>query len=185
MFKQATENKAATQSADTFVGTMTGEIIRRQDLEDPKKLGHLREGLLLDPDAWTAAQRWGLRTPSGRSIGFIEPTPDPREPRRDEAPAELRKRVETARAALEDVRARIQAAVDERAEAEDDWRRAAARGDATAYDQALAREHEAMERRTNLEQEEMLPKKQLADAEAEIRRWIWNERLRRYEKAKV
>lgn len=119
MYKQQTENKAQRSAImDTFTGTLHGKTIHRRDLEDPMNPGHLKEGLLLEPDAWSAAQFWGLRTPSGRSIGFIEPQPDPREPSVADAPAKLREELAAAQREADTITAERQKVIDELATAE-------------------------------------------------------------------
>lgn len=182
MLKQRVENKAA--AADVYEA-IDGRRYTKGDLEDPARPGYLKPGLVpIDPGVWTACQQFNLLTPTGRSTRYIETTPDPREPRREDAPADLRRRVETAKGALDDVHARIQAALDERMEAEAKWRQAAAREDAGAYDRALAREMEALRRQTDLEPEAALARARLANAEEAVHRWLQVERARRYERAK-
>lgn len=175
MLKQRVENK----HGDLFVG-MDDKPITRADLEDPSRPGYLRPELTpIEPQVWTAAAFFGLRTPSGKQMAYVETKPDPREPTRQEAPADLRQRMETAQAALAGVVARIQAAVDERIEAEIEWRHAAARGDAEAYNRGLAREMAARRQQMDLEPEAAAPRKRLADCELELSEWTWIERNRR------
>lgn len=182
MFKQPVENKQA--KTETYKG-LDDRPITRADIEDPARPGFLRSDLVpIDPSIWGAGAHFGLFTPTGRPMAYVEVKPDPREPRVDEAPADLRRRAEEAEAALDAVRGRIQAAIDERLEAQADWRHAAARGDAEAYNRAVAREHESMGRQTDLGPEETQCNKRVADAQAAVRRWLWDERLRRYAEAK-
>jgi hypothetical protein len=177
VLKQPTENKSR---GDTFTGGLHGGVIHRRDVEDPQRPGHIREGLLLDPDQWRAAQHWNLRTPSGRGIGFIEPSRDEREPSASEAPAELRQAHEQAEATLTEVRKRLQAILDRRVEAETEERRAAQRGDRRAYDAAVARRQATEEERGLVELDEAAARRRYSDAVAAIGRWLWRERSRRY-----
>lgn len=183
MLKGTVENKQ--QHVDIFEA-MDGRRFTRADVEDASRPGYLRPELIpIEPTVWSAAQFFNLLTPSGRPMKYVETPPDPREPRSDEAPVELRQAVEKARAILEGVRKRIQAAVDERGEAQIEQRQAAARQNAAAYNQALHREQEAMARQTDLGPEDVAAVKHYADALDKVRKWIWDERLRRYERAKV
>lgn len=176
MFKQATENKA---QAAVFVA-MDDKRYTRADLEDPSRPGYLKAELTpIEPQIWTAAAHFGLLTPSGKQMRYVEVKPDPREPRSEEAPADLRKRVETAQEALNDVRTQMDAALDQRVNAQVDQQRAAARQDADAFNRAVAREQGATEQQMILETEAIPLRRRVSDAEAALRRWIEGERIRR------
>lgn len=182
MLKGAIENKQLT---DTFEG-IDGHRFIRSELEDPSRPGYLRPELVpIEPQVWSAGAHFGLLTQTGRPMRYVEVKPDPREPRREEAPADLRQRMKAAESALEDVWARIQAVLDERVEAQVKWQRAAQRGDAETYNLMLLREMEAKQRQMDFEPEAAIARKRVADCERELSEWLYDERLKRYAAAKV
>lgn len=194
MYKQQTENKAQRSAImDTFTGTLHGKTIHRRDLEDPMNPGHLKEGLLLEPDAWSAAQFWGLRTPSGRSIGFIEPQPDPREPSVADAPAKLREELAAAQREADTITAERQKVIDALARAEDGVREVTELANTRRIGEAEARQkfsefeaaRIAAEARLRELDEFRLPpvRVRLSEAQKRLRWWLDDERLRRLGRA--
>jgi hypothetical protein len=180
-----TENKSR---GDTYTSSLYGTTVRRQDIEDPRRPGHLREGGLFGPDEWDAARYFGLRTVTGKSLELTEPTPDPREPRREEAPAELRKAAEDARAALDACQARLRGALADRAAAEAEasgiesraYMRDIRVGDEDAHATATARARAAGFKYDELLHEEAIAKRRVTVAEARLADWTWDERQRRH-----
>jgi hypothetical protein len=187
VLKQPTENKSR---GDIFTSSLYGVTVRRQDIEDPRRPGHLREGGLFGPAEWDAARYFGLRTVTGKSLELTEPAPDLREPTRGEAPRELLDAAEAARAALDDCQARLRGALAARASAEAEasgiesraYRRDVLPGDEDAHATATARARAAGFKYDELLHEEAVARRRVSVAEAALTNWIWDERQRRHAK---
>lgn len=181
--------KGAVENKDTFVGSFHGKKVHRHDLEDPRRPGHLREGLLLEPDEWSAAQHFGLRSVSGKSLGFIEPSRDPREPTASEAPESLRQSLATAQVDFDALSAERHQVVNELGRVEAGIRETTQLAYARRIGENEARQKMSESEATRLAAEERLreldnfrlplARKRLSEAQTRLHWWLDDERLRR------
>lgn len=186
MLKQRTENKQLT---DSFEG-MDGRWYTRADVEDPGRPGHLRPDLVpIEPQIWGAAAHFGLFTPTGRPMAYVEVKPDPREPRREEAPTELRTELEAAQREYDAIAAERQRVIDELGRAEAGIRETTQLAYARRIGENEARQKISESEGTRLSMEERLReldnfrlppvRTRLSEAQKRLRWWIDDERLRR------
>lgn len=179
------EAPKATPAPDTI--QIDGKQFRRADYEDPDRPGFTRPSRpFYSAVELRCCGLWDLRSPSGRRMAAHLPVERPRDPsivRPEDAPLKLRREVEAAEAALNEVHARSAAALERRCEAVAARRRAFERRDVQGVVRAESDYKQAEQERRDIETEETPHRRRLAEAEWKIKRWIWDESLRRQGRA--
>lgn len=192
VFKGFVEDKQ--QHASTSFEDAFGKRYTRADLEDPARPGHLKPALTpIEPQVWTAAAHFGLLTPSGKQMRYVETQPDPREPLAAEAPTKLRQELEAAQQEFDTLNAARQLAVDELGRAEAGIEEVTTLAYERRIGEAEARQRlmefegarvTASERLRELDGFRSPPVRvRLSEAQKRLRWWLDDERLRRLGRA--
>lgn len=166
------------------------------DLIDPKKPGHLRPQVLLTPSEFMEAGRLGSKSASGKNLKLIEPAIDPLSGKalRPLAPPELRKGVDDAQAQLEESSTITTAAFKK-------WRMAMAErskfdremGAGPKLTDAGVKRGQQLEKAIedaakyfhDAEDCESAARVAVVRAENQVRRWVYDERLRQQEETRL
>jgi hypothetical protein len=177
---------------DLFIAH-NGKKIARADLEDPQKPGFVKAGIWpLPPSMFLAACHFGLKNHRGQSLALVQPQPDPLSAKtlRSEAPEALRLSLEDAERQLAEAGTLTLASFKQ-------WR--SAMNEIAAFDRhigpgmelteagvekrkGLLREVEDAEKNfRRAEDVETAARTEKARADAELQRWVNEERARRRE----
>jgi hypothetical protein len=189
MFHQRTENKMHAPTENKVAPdsiTIDGKKYDRGKYEDVDRPGFTRPGLLVTSTEIRVLASWGLKNPAGRPFSSLLPVerpPDPALVQRNDVPAPLREAASTAWARLDEVRGRAAAALEKRAEAEAARHRAFENRDVQGVTRAEAEYKLFEQQRRDLELQEPPLRRAVAEAEDAVRRWTWDEALRRQGRA--